>query len=76
MKTTTRKPTERELKMAQDLAAKLIDAMDDTAPDIRFGAVSLLVSGMFSIMTKSDYRIQAFDEFCEVTRRIVRESLT
>ncbi len=76
MKTTTRKPTEHELKMAQDLAEKLIDAMDGTPPDLRFGAVSLLVSGMFSIMTKAEYRVQAFEEFCETTRRVVRKSMT
>jgi len=76
VKTTTRNPTESELKMMQDLAEKLIDAMDGTPPHLRVGAVSQLVSGMFSTMIKAEYRIQAFDEFCETSRRIVRESLT
>jgi len=76
MTATSRHPTEGELNLAQDLACRLFDAMDGSPTDLRFGAVSLLVASMFSVLVKPESRLQAFDDFCEVVRNSVRGSLT
>lgn len=71
----TREPTEEEFKQARKLASALADVVLTTDMATGFGAVGMLLEGMFLNGMKPEYILPSFDDFAQHTRNSIEKEL-